>query len=54
MSKFALISFIGLAPGKLIFIIKRVYLNKSSLLLRIDLQNTQTLQLNENGNYLQK
>ncbi len=27
-------------------IIKQVALNKSSLLLRIDLQNTQTLQLN--------
>ncbi len=28
-------------------------LNKSSLLLQIDLQNTQTLQINENRNYLQ-
>jgi hypothetical protein len=29
-------------------------MNKSSLLLGIDLQNTQTLQQNENENYLQK
>jgi hypothetical protein len=37
-----------------IYIIKRVSWNKSSLLLKIDLQNTQTLQVNEIGNYLQK
>ncbi len=34
--------------------IKRVASNKWSLLLKIDLGNTQTLQLNWNGNYLQK
>jgi hypothetical protein len=41
--------------GKLqdwISIIKQVYPNKSSLLLNIDLQSTQTLQLNQNGNHL--
>jgi hypothetical protein len=35
-------------------IIKQVTSNKSSLLLKIDLQNTQTIQLIKNGNYLQK
>ncbi len=35
-------------------IIKEVASNKSSLLLKITLQNAQTLQLNYNGNYLQK
>jgi hypothetical protein len=35
-------------------IIKQVALNKLSLLLDILLQNTQTLQLNQNGKYLQK
>ncbi len=34
--------------------IKQVDLNKSSLLLKIILQNTQTLQISQNGNYLQK
>jgi hypothetical protein len=33
---------------------KQVRSNKSSLLLRIEWQNTQTLQLKLNGNYLQK
>jgi hypothetical protein len=36
------------------FIIKRVALFKLSLLLKIDLQNTQTLRLNSNGKYIQK
>ncbi len=35
-------------------IIKQVTSYKSSLLLKIDFQNTQTLQLNEIGIYLQK
>jgi hypothetical protein len=35
-------------------IIKQVASNKLSLLPKIDLQNTQTLLLNLNGNYLQK
>ncbi len=35
-------------------IIKWVTSDNSSLLLKIDLQNTQTLQLNYNWNYLQK
>ncbi len=34
-------------------IIKRVSPFKSCLILKIDLQNTQALQLNWNGNYLQ-
>ncbi len=34
--------------------IKQFAWNKSSLLLNIIFQNTQTLQLNENENYLQK
>ncbi len=38
----------------MINIIRQVALNKSSLLLLIILHNTQTLQLNQNGNYLQK
>ena len=39
---------------KIVFILKQVTLINSSLLLNIDLQNTQTLPLNKNGNYLQK
>ncbi len=35
-------------------ILKQCFEEKTSLLLKIDLQNTQTLQLNENENYLQK
>ncbi len=35
-------------------IIKRVTPFKLGLLQKIDLQNTQTLKLNQNGNYLQK
>ncbi len=35
-------------------IMKQISWNKSSLQLKIDLQNKQTLQLNWNGNYLQK
>ena len=35
-------------------IIKWVASNKKSLLLKIDLKNTQILQLNQNGKYLQK
>jgi len=35
-------------------IIKQITLNSLSLILKIGLQNTQTLQLNLNGNYLQK
>ncbi len=36
------------------YIIKWVTLNKSSLLLKIEIQNSQTLKLNKNGNDLQK
>jgi hypothetical protein len=38
---------------KIATIIKQVAWNKSRLLLRIIFQNTQTLKLNLNGNYLQ-
>ncbi len=38
----------------IIVLIKQVTLNKCSLLLKNILQNIQTVQLNENENYLQK
>ncbi len=42
------------ASHQLRLIIKQVSWNNSNLLLKIDFQNTQRLQINKNGNYLQK